>query len=211
MEQLTVENHALLDLRAFVTEFPRTLGEMSSPAELQQLLSLDTAAPLYSSDEVRLAVRDLLRHGGFKPTGRNKPASEYLIKAAKDGLLSPISLAVDACNAVSLHSGLPISVVDIDRARVPFRVEVAPSGSEYAFNSAGQVIRLDGLLCLFDASGPCGNAVKDSQRTKTESETRRTLSLIWGTTALPNRTAETEAWYHALLKGCDAMVRPVWP
>jgi DNA/RNA-binding domain of Phe-tRNA-synthetase-like protein len=156
-------------------------------------------------------VRDLLRHGGFKPTGRNKPASEYLIKATNDGLLSTINLAVDACNVVSLHSGLPISVVDIDRAREPFRVAVAPSDSEYVFNNAGQIIRLDGLLCLFDADGPCGNAVKDSQRTKTGPETRRTLSLIWGTTALPSRAAETEAWYHSLLTNCDAHVRSVWP
>jgi DNA/RNA-binding domain of Phe-tRNA-synthetase-like protein len=211
MEHLSVEPHPLLDLRAFIADFPRTLSEMGSPAELLQLLSLDADAPLQSSDEVRLAVRDLLRHGGFKPTGRNKPASEYLIKAANDGLLSTINLAVDACNAVSLHSGLPISVVDIDRAHEPFRVEVAPPESEYVFNNAGQVIRLDGLLCLFDTDGPCGNAVKDSQRTKTGPETRRTLTLIWGTTALRNRAAETEAWYHSLLKACDAVVRPAWP
>jgi DNA/RNA-binding domain of Phe-tRNA-synthetase-like protein len=208
---LSVEPHSLLDLRAFVTDFPRTLGELFSAADLQELLSLEAAAPLQSSDKVRLAVRDLLRYGGFKPTGRNKPASEYLIKAANDGLLSTINLAVDTCNAVSLHSGLPISVVDLDRAREPLRVGIAPPESEYVFNNAGQIIRLEGLLCLFDADGPCANAVKDSQRTKTGPETRRTLSLIWGTTALPKRAAATEAWYHSLLKACDAVVRPVWP
>jgi DNA/RNA-binding domain of Phe-tRNA-synthetase-like protein len=211
MEQLAVEPHPLLDLRAFVTEFPRTLGEMPSAVDVQLLLSLEAAAPLESSDEVRLAVRDLLRRGGFKPTGRNKPASEYLIKASIENHLTPINLAVDACNAVSLHSGLPISVVDLDRAREPFEVGIAPPDSEYVFNSAGQVIRLAGLLCLFDADGPCANAVKDSQRTKTGPETRRTLSLIWGTTALPERAAATEAWYHSLLKACDADVRPAWP
>lgn len=58
-------------------------------------------------------------------------------------------------------------MVDIDRARKPFHVEVAPRGSEYVFNKAGQIISLDGLLCLFDEAGPCGNAVKDSQRIKT--------------------------------------------
>ena len=209
MTHLSVESHPLLDLRAFVTEFPQALGEMSPPAEILHLTSLDAAAPLESNDDVRLAVRELLRHGHFKPTGRNKPASEYLIKVANDGLLSTINPAVDACNVVSLHSGLPISVIDIDRAREPLRVAVAPPESEYVFNSTGQIIRLDGLLCLFDADGPCGNAVKDSQRTKTGPETRRTLSLIWGTTSLPNRAAETEVWYHSLLKVCDAVVRPV--
>ena len=149
---------------------------------------------------MREAVRALLRHGGFKPSGRSKPASEYLIKAVGEGLLSPINAAVDACNVVSLHSGLPISVVDLDRARPPLRVGVAPAGSSYVFNASGQSIDLGGLLCLFDADGPCANAVKDAQRTKTSPETRRTLSLIWGTTALPGRAARTEAWYRELLE-----------
>lgn len=42
-------------------------------------------------------------------------------------------------------------------------------------------------------------------------ETRRTLTLIWGTTAQPNQALETEAWYHLLLKASDAIVRPVLP
>src|SRR5207302_10500488 len=143
-----------------------------------------------SDDAVREAVRRLLRHSGFKPTGRSKPASEYLLKAVGEGRLSSINVAVDACNVASLRSGLPISVVDLDRAREPFRVGVAPAGASYVFNASGQEIDLGGLLCLFDAEGPCGNAVKDAQRTKTWDVTRRTLSLVWGTVALPGRTAQ---------------------
>ncbi len=30
-------------------------------------------------------MRKLLRHGGYKPTGRGKPASEYLVRAAGEG------------------------------------------------------------------------------------------------------------------------------
>ncbi len=197
---LSLDDHPLLDLRAFVTNFPTALRDLAPAMELIQLLSLDATAPLSSSDEVRTAVRDVLRHGGFKPTGRSKPASEYLVKAASEGMLSSINVAVDACNAVSLHSGLPISVVDLDLARPPFRVAIAPDGSSYVFNASGQTIDVGGLLCLLDADGPCANAVKDSQRTKTNAETRRTLSLIWGTTKLPGRATEAEAWYHELLK-----------
>src|SRR5437667_6374201 len=184
---LTIDPHPLLDVRAFVSNFPRPLGDMPSPPELIALLSLTASAPLRSDDSVREAVRTLLRHGGFKPTGRSKPASEYLLKAVREGLLTPINLAVDACNLVSLHSGLPISVVDLDKAREPLRVGIAPPGSSYVFNASGQTIDLGGLLCLFDADGPCANAVKDAQRTKTGAETRRTLSLIWGTEALEGR------------------------
>ena len=49
------------------------------------------------------------------------------------------------------------------------------------------------------------NAVKDAQRTKTTAETRRTLSLIWGTTALPGRAENAEAWYRDLLQGHGAI------
>ncbi len=175
---LTVDPHPLLDLRAFETLFPRPLGEMHSSPELLGLLSLTAAAPFQSDETIREAVRSMLRHGGFKPAGRSKPASEYLIKAVSDGKLPPINVAVDACNVVSLHSGLPISVVDLD-------------------------------LCLFDAEGPCGNAVKDAQRSKTGPETRHTLSLIWGCTALPGRAGQVEAWYRALLEKEGATTKSV--
>ena len=201
---LTIDPHPLLDLRAFVTTFPRPLSDMPSPPELLALLALDAPAPLHSDDNVREAVRALLRHGGFKPSGRSKPASEYLLKAASDKALSSINLAVDACNVVSLHSGVPISVIDLDRARAPLRVGVAPAGASYVFNASGQTIDLHGLLCLFDAEGPCANAVKDAQRTKTTDQTRRTLSLIWGSNTLAGRAAQAEAWYRGLLEQCGA-------
>jgi DNA/RNA-binding domain of Phe-tRNA-synthetase-like protein len=173
---------------------------MPSPAELQALLRLDAPAPLRSDDAVRQAVRQLLRVGGFKPTGRSKPASEYLLKAVEEGRLASINVAVDACNAVSLHSGLPISVIDFDLAKVPLRVAVAPPGASYVFNAGGQTIDLGGLVCLADADGPCANAVKDAQRTKTGPGTRRTLTVIWGTTDVPGRAAAAEAWYRRLLE-----------
>jgi DNA/RNA-binding domain of Phe-tRNA-synthetase-like protein len=206
---LTLDPHPLLDLRAFVTTFPRPLGETPSPPELRALLTLDAVAPLRSDDTIREAVRALLRQGGFKPTGRSKPASEYLLKAVREGQLASINVAVDACNIVSLHSGLPISVVDLDRTSEPLRVGVAPAGASYVFNASGQTIDLGGLLCLFDADGPCANAVKDAQRTKTTADTRRTLSLIWGTTALPDRAAEVEAWYRNILQQHGATTEDV--
>ncbi len=154
-------------------------------------------------------MRTLLRHGGFKPAGRSKPASEYLIRAVVEGKLSSINVAVDACNIVSLHSGLPISVVDLDRARPPFRIGLASQGANYIFNASGQTIDLTGMLCLFDEEGPCANAVKDAQRTKTSPETRRTLSLIWGSTALPGRAAQAESWYRSLLEKEEVATTPV--
>lgn len=177
---------------------------MASPPGLLALLSAGAAAPMAPDDGLRAAVRDLLRAGGFKPTGRNKPASEYLLKALAAGRLGPINPAVDACNAVSLHSGLPISVVDVDLATPPLRVGLGPEGASYVFNRAMQEIRVEGLLCLFDRAGPCAGPVKDSQRTKTGPETRRTLTVIWGTRDLPERAAAAAAWHRELLAGAGA-------
>ena len=201
---LQVDPHPLLRVAAFTTAFPAPLGELAAPQAVLDALAVDAPAPLRRDEEVRTAVRDLLRHGGYKPTGRGKPASEYLVRAATEGALGAINLAVDACNAVSLHSGLPISVVDLDRARAPFRIGVAPEGASYAFNASGQEIDLAGLLCLFDADGPCANAVRDAQRTKTRAETRSTLSVVWGCAGFEARLADTERWYRALLEQAGA-------
>jgi DNA/RNA-binding domain of Phe-tRNA-synthetase-like protein len=116
---------------------------------------------------------------------------------------------VDVCNAVSLHSGLPISVVDLDRARAPFRIGVAPEGSAYVFNASGQEIDLGGLLCLFDADGPCANAVRDAQRTKTRDETTATLSVVWGCAGFETRLRQAEQWYRSLLESAGATTRAV--
>ncbi len=202
--ELTVDDHPLLDGGVFVTKFPRPLSETETPAAVRELLRVDAPAPLATDDACRKAVRDLLRHGGYKPTGRGKPASEYLLGAAAEGPLTSINLAVDACNAVSLHSGLPISVVDLDLAHAPFRIAIAPEGEQYVFNASGQKIDLGGLLCLYDAEGPCANGVKDSQRTKTTPATRRTLSVVWGTRALPARTSDATRWYREILRDAQA-------
>ena len=195
----------LVDFVAFVTDFGRELGELPTSEALRAGLSLETATPLPRPDDrVRAAVRDLLRKAGFKPTGRSKPASEYLLKAAGDGSLGSINAAVDACNVASLHSGLPISVVDTDRAVPPYSLGVPALGTSYVFNASGQVIDIGGLVSLFDAEGPCAGPVKDSQRTKTHPGTRRTLSIVWGTRQLPGLAAATAAFYRELLHGLGA-------
>lgn len=209
---IQAQEHPLLDAVAFTTTFPAPLGQLAVPADIRALFDLDIRPRMQRSDVVRLAVRDLLRHGGFKPSGRSKPASEYLVKAVEKGWLSPqrgINAAVDALNAVSLHSGLPISVIDLDLAEAPFEVALCPPETSYVFNPAGQEIRIDGLLALHDASGPCANPVKDSQRTKTHDGTLRTLTIVWGTCALPGHAAQAAAWNRSMLEEAGATTADV--
>ncbi|HUJ62832.1 MAG TPA: phenylalanine--tRNA ligase beta subunit-related protein [Kofleriaceae bacterium] len=191
--------HPLLDSGAFVTRLAQPLGELATPRELAALAEPGTDAAMTSSDTVRAEIRRLLRHGGFKPAGRSKPASEYLHAAATEGQFPRINAAVDACNVVSLCSGLPISLVDVDRLVGELAIAIAPAGTSYAFNPSGQTIDASGLVCLFDREGPSGTPVKDAQRTKTHAGTRATLAIVWGTRALPGRTARTVAWYRELV------------
>ncbi|MBM4003543.1 MAG: hypothetical protein FJ295_09695 [Planctomycetes bacterium] len=205
--RLEIDPHPCLDACWFVTHFDRPLGECADSTELAALRERSGSAPFTSGDPMREKVRDLLRRGGFKPTGRSKPASEYLLKVTEAGPLPVINLAVDVCNIVSLHSGLPISVIDLEKASPPLRIGLAPAGAHYTFNASGQTIDLAGLLCLFDATGPCANGVKDAQRTKTDAATRQTLSIVWGTTELPGLAANVGRWYRELLQREGAVVQ----
>lgn len=204
-----VDPHPLLRPAAFVTEFPRPLGELPPPAWLSSLFALEADTPVRREELARETVRKVLRHGGYKPTGRGKPSSEYLVRAVGEGALGSINLAVDACNAVSLASGLPISVVDLALAREPFRLGLAAPAASYVFNPSGQTIDIEGLLCLFDAEGPCANAVKDAQRTKTSPATTRTLSVLWGAVGLEDLLARTTRWYRELLERAGARTETV--
>ena len=197
---IAIAAHPLLEIGAFVTRLPCSLGELATPPHIVALADPAAQAPLCSSDTVRAEVRNLLRHGGFKPAGRSKPASEYLHAAAAEARFPHINAVVDTCNVVSLCSGLPISLVDIDRiAGGRLAIELAPAGTSYVFNPSGQVIDASGLPCLFDGEGVTGTPVKDAQRTKTHAGTRATLAIVWGTRALPGRTARTVAWYRELV------------
>ena len=199
---LAYEPHPLLLPAALVTRFPAPLLGVDG-AGLGPLLQLDAEAPVARDEARRQAVRDLLRHGGHKPKGRGKPSSEYLVRAATEGALGPINPAVDAGNGVSLASGIPISVIDLDRATLPLTVRICEEGG-YVFNPSGQELSVAGLLCLCDAEGPCANAVKDAQRTKTHEDTQLTLSVLWGPSACAEAVEATLAWYREVLGALGA-------
>ena len=197
--KISIDPHPLLDAAVLHTVWPRSLGGCPTIDGLGAWFSNAARPPMDRPEAVKPAVRNLLRQGGFKPSGRSKPASEYLLKALERDALAPINPAVDCCNVASLWSGLPISVIDPHRGAGPWKIALAPAGAEYIFNPTGQVIAIGGLLALFDALGPCGGPVKDSQRTKTHSDTIETISVVWGTAELDGRTQSTTAWY------CDLM------
>ncbi|MCR4783288.1 MAG: hypothetical protein K6A35_02080 [bacterium] len=177
--------HPLLHTMMFISEFPQPLRYMDSPNWLQRLLTLDGTQDmpithLPSLEETHKAYRALLRWGGFRPSGRSKPAAEYLYRAATAGELGSINAAVDVLNGVSLHTGVPIGVIDLDLAKPPLRIDLGHEGESYIFNKSGQDMNLKALIVMRDQEGPCANPVKDSQRTKTNENTTKTLTIVWG-------------------------------
>jgi DNA/RNA-binding domain of Phe-tRNA-synthetase-like protein len=152
-------------------------------------------------ETVKTAVRALLRWGGFKPSGRSRPASEGLAKALADGRWPAIHPLVDECNRLSLGSGLPISVLDAALLSGSLRIRLGARDEEYVFNPSGQVLDIEGLLVLADDDGPTGSPVKDAQRTKVCDSTDRFLILIWGTSACPRAGQSVE---QGLCRWCAA-------
>lgn len=207
---LPVVDYPGLAVRALDVRLPMPLGELPSPPWLVELLRPGAEAPMRAGEGVRTAVRDLLRQRGYRPTGRGKPSAEYLAAAIADGRLGSINAAVDSGNVVSLHSGLPISVVDHGCLRAPLQIDVPAAGARYVFNRGGQEIDVGGLLCLIDAEGPCANAVKDAQRTKTTPATDRVLAVVWGVLAPDAAPADGAArWLGELFGRLGAQVEPV--
>ncbi|MGE5233729.1 MAG: phenylalanine--tRNA ligase beta subunit-related protein [Acidobacteriota bacterium] len=168
------------------------------------------AAPTPTDERVRQAVRDLLRRGRYKPTGRGKPASEYLLRTAQEGVFPSIHPAVDAANLVSLESLLPISLWDLDRAHAASYVfRAGRPGEAYVFNAGGQTIDLEDLLigCAVGADGsevPCLSPVKDSLATKTAGDTRRMAAVLYAPLAERQRLEEATAMLHTLLAACTS-------
>lgn len=173
-------------------------------AELDRTIAARATGP-WPPEDVRVAVRDLLRRGGYKPTGRGKPASEFLAQAAARAEFPRISNAVDALNLVSLDAGLPISLLDADRALAGaqgLELRYGAPGESYVFNAAGHAIDVEGLLSVARAGGAAlANPVKDSMESKLAPESSHLLAVIFGSAkvAPPARMRDVAARLATLL------------
>jgi DNA/RNA-binding domain of Phe-tRNA-synthetase-like protein len=197
------------------------LSLQTPPPGFEELLAAELErrrSPLDTAEEaVRAAARDLLRNGSYKPTGRAKPASEYLLReagAGEGGSFPRINGPVDACNYVSLRSLLPISLWDLDLAGTSaFRVRLGREGEAYVFNAGGQSIELRDLIvgCRINAEGdePIVNPVKDSLATKTKESTRNVAALIYAPLHKVDLAAIC-AHFAELLSGCGPDARAAW-
>lgn len=167
-------------------------------AELEALAARRAAEDFPPAD-IKDAVRGMLRAGGYKPAGRQKPASEYLAQAAREGRFPVINGPVDCNNLLSLETGLPISLLDLrafrdasgggmdtgGAAAVGATVRICGAGEAYIFNASGHEMDLEGLLCVCDAAGkPLGNPVKDSMAGKLRDDSVDLAGFIYAPASL---------------------------
>jgi len=167
-----------------------------SPEELRELIndfcagllekckSSDGAFEALSNMEV---VRGLLRQGGFKPSGRNRPANEYLLREMMEtGRFQFILNLVDINNYLSLKYGLPMSVLDAGRfSGIPL-FRLGKANESYVFNPSGQEIDLEKLIVIADekdaGSGesiPIGSPIKDSMLGKISRQTTSVIGVVY--------------------------------
>jgi DNA/RNA-binding domain of Phe-tRNA-synthetase-like protein len=128
-------------------------------------------------------VRKMLRFGVYKPCGRAKPSSEFLLNAAVQDAFPFLHAPVDVNNAVSLESGYPATIFDADLSGTELLLRRGLAGENFVFNSSGQVIDLRDLLVVCRRIGekwePCGNPVRDSMATKIRPDTRSVIAVLY--------------------------------
>jgi DNA/RNA-binding domain of Phe-tRNA-synthetase-like protein len=132
---------------------------------------------------VRQRVRKILRYGKYKPSGRGKPASEFLLRAALSESFPLVNNPVDVNNAMSLESGFPGSIFDADLSGRQLLIRRGFPDEEYVFNPSGQTIDLEDLLLVCrktqDGWEACGNPVKDAMITKISAETVNVVAVLY--------------------------------
>jgi hypothetical protein len=183
----------------------------SAPSHISELLArVCDAGEGYLSPVRKTAIRGMLRFGKYKPTGRGKPSSEYLLGAALGGEFPLVNGPVDLNNAISLESGFPASIFDMDLSGAELLLRRGKAGESYVFNVSGQIIELEDLLCVCrkeaDAWIPCGNPVKDAMATKIRETTRNVSAVIYAPASESRADLESAASKFAAMLGsqCSA-------
>ncbi|MFC2095696.1 hypothetical protein ACFLSW_04585 [Candidatus Bipolaricaulota bacterium] len=212
-----------LEIDATLSPCPSVLGlvwaegihppeETSAPPEfLTPLLSaaIETGEE-YVPLQIRQRVRTVLRHGKYKPSGRGKPASEFLLRAALSESFPLVNGPVDVNNAISLESGFPGSIFDADISGRHLLIRRGFPEEEYVFNPSGQTIDLQDLLlvCRKTDGGwePCGNPVKDAMITKISADTTTVIAVLYAPIDEPILSVEnwTRRYAATLAAHCGA-------
>lgn len=165
----------------------------SSSQEYKDLIESEvkpfTSPDYIYSDKMQKGVRSLLKTWGFHPSGRSRPASEFLFKDLQNrGCFNFINNIVDINNHISLMTNLPISVFDTAKSGNELCLRVGADDEEYVFNREGQILSLKKLLVVAKQSGEAiGSPVKDCQATKVFEPTKDIVFVVYTSSNLTSK------------------------
>ena len=132
-----------------------------------------------ADDPVIKATRQAYKRLGKDPS-RYRPASEALLRRVLQGKgLFRVNPLVDVNNLVSLATGVPSGLYDLDQVRPPITFRPGRTGESYDGIGRGP-INLENLPLLADEEGPFGSATSDGERTKVGANTDRVLMVLMG-------------------------------
>lgn len=165
-----------------------------------------------AATRLRNSVRQILRHGKFKASGRSKPAQEYLLRCAlEDGSLPRINAPVDVLNTASLVGGLPISLLSLRKCSPDLHIRRGTHGEGFVFNASGQVLDVEDLIVTCDASQtperPVGSPIKDSMAGKIEADDTELVAIIYAPNDAPGiaaANATAQMLVESMVDYCEA-------
>jgi len=177
----------------------RVRGEIGDPSRL-------------TSHPIVRAYRGFLWRLGIDPT-KMRPSSEALARRAlRRGDIPRINNVVDAGNAASLATLVPIGLYDVDRLAGPLRLTRKSGGLVFEPIGSGETVLDDGIPVLVDGEGKVIHVYphRDSRITMIRPKTRRVLAIAGGVEGVPESLlSEALDMFVELLRedGVEAEVR----
>lgn len=139
-----------------------------------------------SEDAVIKAVRKLFSGVGLDPT-KERPSGEALIRRAVDGNgLYRINTIVDVNNLISMTTGYPCGVYDLDHIKGTIRILVGRAGGMY-IGIGGREMSTENRILTRDDISIFGGPTADSERTVVGLNTKNVLMLIYHPEGAPGR------------------------
>jgi len=146
-----------------------------------------------TSHPIVRAYRSFLWKLGIDPT-KMRPSSEALARRVlRRGGLPRINNVVDAGNAASLATLVPIGLYDVDRLVEPLRLTLESRGLPFEpIGGSGTILLDDGVPVLVDGEGRVIHVYphRDSRITMIRDETSRVLAVAGGVEGVPESLLE---------------------
>ena len=168
----------------------RSIVDEELDRSVQLVRKLYTLEKLKDDPIVR-AYRDFYWRIGIDPT-KTRPASEALVRRALRGSVPKINPIVDAGNAASIETLIPIGIYDLDKLSLPLVITISKGGEIFRPIGGKEEKLSGGIPIMVDSRGIVVHVYphRDSIDTCVTHETRKVLVLGAGIVGVPRERVE---------------------